>query len=436
MPVEYDEQLDLEEVEQVEVFTCPRCGAEHSSEDAADECCPVFTCDFCEAEYSDEDEAYDCCRHYCGECGTEYRDEEEALDCCRYHCPECGSSYDYEEQAMDCCGSYGRYNGQIPLLPDVDPYRVTVPSLPGRPARLCSIEQELASGGSLVARLLYEIGASPYGEIQGYHSGAGGRGTAHVESDGSLPSGGGEVVYDRFDLSETRDVDQLSLCLTKIRQLRDLPERPVGTSYAAGIHVHIAARAVDGSTLTPRDVTALYELWSYAEDMLYALSAAGWQRHRQPRTSDEPYSSGYCKAVPKVEGKATPTKVWNVMRRDRYFGLNFQSLFNSIGRCSCGAATMGDWESCECGAFDKATVEWRVFNSSTLPRTIHAWTVLAHAMTAYAVNHELGSLPVNAYGSQDASKKRQVLNHLLDVLPLTDGERELIEDAADRSPGL
>ena len=97
---------------------------------------------------------------------------------------------------------------------------------------------------------------------------------------------------------------------------------------------------------------------------------------------------------------------------------------------------MGDWESCDCGAMDGATIEWRVFNASTLPRTIHAWIVLAHAITAYSKLHELGTLDPNEYGSQSPTEKREVLNHLLDILPLSDGERELIEDAADRSPGL
>jgi hypothetical protein len=85
---------------------------------------------------------------------------------------------------------------------------------------------------------------------------------------------------------------------------------------------------------------------------------------------------------------------------------------------------------------NRATIEWRVFNASTLPRTIHAWIVMAQAITAYSKLHELGTLPVNPYGSQTASEKREVLNHLLDVLPLTEGEKALIGDAADRSPGL
>jgi hypothetical protein len=182
--------------------------------------------------------------------------------------------------------------------------------------------------------------------------------------------------------------------------------------------------------MTPRDVAALYELWCYGEDMLYSLSAAGWDRHRQPNDN----YGGYCKAVPKEYGQNTPKKVWRIMRRDRYYGLNFQRLFQAVSNCSCGAATMGDWASCDCGAFDRATVERRVFNSSTLPRTIHAWLVMAHAMTAYARDHELGTLPENAYGSQTAEGKREVLMHLLTVLPLTDGEKDVILEAWHRSP--
>jgi len=125
-----------------------------------------------------------------------------------------------------------------------------------------------------------------------------------------------------------------------------------------------------------------------------------------------------------------------VMNADRYFGLNFQRLFSAVSSCSCGAARMGDWNGCECGAFDGATVEWRVFNSSTLPRTIHAWLLFSHAVTAYADRHTLGTLAPNPYGSQTKSEKREVLNNLLAMLPLTRGEKAIIREAADRSPGL
>ena len=128
--------------------------------------------------------------------------------------------------------------------------------------------------------------------------------------------------------------------------------------------------------------------------------------------------------------------VWNLMRSDRYYGLNFQRLFQAVERCTCGAARMGDWQSCDCGAFDRGTIEWRVFNSSTLPRTIHAWLLMAHAMTAYAATHELGTLFPQPYGSSSREDKRETLENLLGLLPLTDGERDVIREAAGSLPGL
>jgi hypothetical protein len=422
---------------------CDNCGAEspelwHNDRFGGSLCEPCdadyqpFVCSNCGSEWNHEEEAHDCCRHICQSCGAEHRYEDEAYECCWHSCPDCGQRWEYEEDAYSCCGN--SFAGSLPILPVVEPYRLDVPEIDGRPARVCSIEQELVAGGAAVARLLYEDGIASSDGVDSYHSGGSRPGTAHVESDGSLPSGGGEVVYDRFMLSDDHDVTNLSRALTKIRQLRDSGsglDRPVRTGFAAGIHVHISARAVDGTMMTPENVAQLYELWCYAEDMLYAFSAAGWNRHRQP--SDH---GGYCKPVPKGTGQATPREVWRLMRSDRYYGLNFQRLFEAVGRCSCGAATMADWASCDCGAFDRATIEWRVFNASTRPQTIHAWIVMAQAMTAHAARHPLHTLPENPMGSQTPAEKRLVLEHLLDLLPLTDGERELIRDTADRSPGL
>jgi len=411
--------LDIEDVEE-EDPTCPNCG--HGVTDPDDwhdsEYLGLTVCESCFDRYN----------WACSECGTEHSSEEEAFDCCRYQCGECGQWHDYESDRDDCCPQ----TADCPSLSEIPVHNISVPEMFDRPARLCSIEQELAGGGGVVASLLYREGVSNDNYVRGYHSSHSGEaGMIHVEEDGSLPNDGGEVVYDRFDLSYPPQAERFSRIVGKIRQLRD-EHRLVKTSFAAGIHVHVSVKANDGSSLSTRDVAALYEVWCYAEDMLYSLSAAGWNRHRQPTDN----YGGYCKAVPKVSGEATPAKVWRAMRADRYFGLNFQRLYNAVSRCSCGASTVGDWESCDCGAMDGATIEWRVFNASTLPRTIHAWIVLAQAITAYSKLHELGTLPTNEYGSQTASEKREVLNHLLDVLPLTEGEKDLILDAANRSPGL
>ena len=401
-------------------FCCAGCGNEvPESEGFYSEYFGETVCEDC----------YDSHNYVCGSCGSTHSSEEEAWDCCRYACPDCGQMHDYEEDANDCCRSN---SADPPYLSEIEYHQITVPVIEGRPARVCSVEQELAGGADVVAGLLYQQGVSNDNHIRNYHSSHSGEaGMIHIEEDGSLPSTGGEVVYDRFNLSYDRHSERFSRIIGKIRQLRD-EHKLVKTSFAAGIHVHVSVKDVDGGSLSTRDVAALYEVWCYAEDMLYSLSAAGWNRHRQP-TDDY---GGYCKAVPKVSGEATPAKVWRAMRADRYFGLNFQRLYNAVSRCSCGASTVGDWESCDCGAMDGATIEWRVFNASTLPRTIHAWIVLAQAITAYSKLHELGTLPTNQYGSQTASEKREVLNHLLDILPLTEGEKALIEDAADRSPGL
>ena len=414
-----------------EEWACEQCGEGWASSEAAENCCPeVFLCRSCDSEYSSEDDAYDCCRHYCPSCGGQYDFEDEARECCWHSCPDCGSGHEYEEDAMSCCRS--SFHGSLPTLPETDDYVVTVPAIEGRPVRLCSLEQELSKGGTMVAALLYEQGWSTEQTMDRYHNGGSRPGSIHVEEDGSLPSEGGEVVYDRFNLSWDSDAETMGRCLTKIRQLRDAqsgPDRLVKTGYEAGVHVHISARSVDGSTtLGPHQVANLYEIWCYAEDMLYAFSAAGWDRHRQPAD----HYGGYCKPVPKALN-ASPREVWRLMRSDRYYGLNFQRLFEAVGRCSCGAATMGDWNACDCGAFDRATVEWRVFNASTRPETIHAWIVMAHAITAYAERHEFGTLQANPMGSTTPAEKREVLEHLLTVLPLTDGERELIRDTADRA---
>ena len=414
----YDE-IVVEEAPPTE--DCPQCGvATDPDEMDWSGYLGMTVCEDCQERY----------QYTCSSCGSSHGDDEEgAYDCCRYSCEGCGERHDYEDEALSCCGAASE---EAPYLAERQYHPITVPVIANRPARLCSVEQELASGAAVVANLLYREGVSNDDYVRGYHSSHSGEaGMVHVEEDGSLPNGGGEVVYDRFNLSFPPQSERLSRTIGKIRQLRD-EHQLVKTSFAAGIHVHVSVKAEDGSSLSTRDVAALYEVWCYAEDMLYSISAAGWNRHRQPNES----YSGYCKAVPKVSGEATPAKVWRAMRADRYFGLNFQRLYNAVSRCSCGASTVGDWESCDCGAMDGATIEWRVFNASTLPRTIHAWIVLAQAITAYSKLHELGTLPSNEYGSQTASEKREVLNHLLDILPLTEGEKDLILDAANRSPGL
>jgi hypothetical protein len=202
----------------------------------------------------------------------------------------------------------------------------------------------------------------------------------------------------------------------------------------AGTHIHISARAENGTMIGPRQMAALHEIFCYAEDFLYSLAAAGWDEHRASPDAH----GGYCKPVPKLPSgeKATGWRVHGLMSRDRYFGLNFQRLLGAATNCSCGAARFGEWEACECGAFDSATVEWRLFNASTKPETLHAWLLLAHSLTALSMTHEVGTLTANPYGASDAEARRAVQSWIERTAPLTDDEVHVIRQAARRSPGL
>lgn len=370
----------------------------------------------------------------CEECGWVWYNATDARECCQdaepegYTCSDCGEWYEYESSAAECCAPQGGDDD----YPELDPlgtlYRLDVADLPARPARLCSIEQEIVDGGARAARLMYEIGLSQSSGLASYSADCR-RGQVVVKEDGSLPDSGGEIVYSRFQLDGTTgDAQNLSEGLAKLRQLKELGLVESGES--AGTHIHIAARALDGSTFQPQHMASLHELFCHLEDMLYALAACGWREHRL-----DSYGDGYCKVLPKI-ADSTPAKVVSHMRGDRYLGLNFIRLFDAVRECGCGACMVGDWNECDCGALDGATVEWRLFNSTTKPQTMHAWLLLAHALTAYAAQHTLGTLEPTPIRSGSPESRWAQLEWLLAEAPFTDDERDVIRDAAHRSPGF
>jgi hypothetical protein len=400
--------------ERLGLAVCESCDADNT----------LYECDNCGAEHDSPEGAVECCLHYCSNCGASYLYEEEAMECCWYSCEDCGARHEWIEDADSCCRPSG---SDYPRLSDsATVYEIAVPAITGRPGRLCSIEQEVIAGGREAAQMLYDYGFAGDSVIENY-SWSPNPGRVGVCSDGSLPGDGGEIIYSRFNLALPDHVRVLSAAAGRMRQLaREAGVVRVGK--AAGIHIHISATAEDGTRISPVGMTALHELFCYAEDAIYGIAAAGWDAHRQ-----SPSGGGYCRPVPKID-QANAWRINRAMRSDRYFGLNFGRLLASATRCSCGAAQFGAWEDCECGVFDAATVEWRVFNASTKPETIHAWLLLAHAMTAYAERHPVGTLPVNEYGSTDAEHRWEVLDHLMSLLPLTAEEVEVIYAAARRSP--
>ena len=411
-----------------------------------------YYCSHCSEEYETPDGAHECCNYQCSECGDSYRYEEDAEGCCsepeeEYSCSWCGSYYETQAQA-DACHRAERqtqeqYDAQAreererrrqmadpnyprEVLHSPVGYSISIPEIPGRPRRLCSVEQELTEGGPRVARLLYDMGISPEFSITNY-SNQGSPGMALVKEDGSLQRGiGGEVVYSRFDLSMSTAIRNFSKAIWAIRQLRN--QGLVKTARNAGTHIHISAISQDdGSVFGPGEMAKLYEINAFCEDVLYALGSAGWASHR---------GTEYTIPMPSFGKEVTAGKVSKNAMRDRHFSLNFVRLLNAAQQCRCGACPVGDWQECECGVLGAGTVEWRVFNATTKPETMHGWLLLAHALTAKAFDHTLGSLDPNQYAMTDHSRHAWILGWILRECPFTDTERMIVLSLAKRAPGL
>lgn len=400
-----------------------------------------YLCDDCGIEHRAIEDAENCCVFHCEECGARHSYEEDAIDCCAYYCPICSERHYSQSDADYCCPDSddyddGEYHDPEPatypaeILDTVVGYQIFIPEIAGRPARLCSLEQELSAGGNRAAHLLYElqIALDPY--IQNY-SHAGNPGKAIVKGDGSLPAGGAEVVYSRFDLNNRNMARDFSEAIWRLRELKR--QRLVRTDRRAGTHIHISAMGINGQPNTifgPANMAALYEIWSFCEDVLFKLASAGWESHR---------GTSYTHPLPKfLPGEEiTAGKVVQQFGGNRYFSLNFQRLLQAAQQCRCGACAVGDWQDCQCGTMMNGTIEWRVFNASTKPETIHGWLILAHALTAKALDHPLGSLPeANGYNETDEERHAWIFSWILNECPMTDVERMVLIGLAKRSPGL
>ena len=443
----------------IETYQCSNCGYIHEHMRDAERCC-TYSCEHCGEVHQYEEDADECCAYYCEHCGARYTSQEQAYECCAepedegeasYECAQCGRLW-YSQHDLDNCAcgagtanaelqaerermraerreqkeiqSGTRYPHEVLGIPVG--YMIRIPELSGRPIRLCSVEQELSMGGPRVAKLLYDLQMSPEYQIVNYGN-SGHPGQALVKEDTSLLRGvGGEVVYSRFDLNNYSHSRNFSKAIWIIRELRR--RGLVKTSRNAGTHIHISAEAANGEVFGPAQMAALHEIFTFAEDVLFSLGAAGWASHR---------GTQYTLLVPKwKKGEATAGKIVKYTRQDRHYSLNFTRLLNAAQQCSCGACQVGDWAECECGCLSKGTVEWRVFNASTKPETIHGWLLLAHGLTAKAFDHQIGTLDPHAYQDTDRSKHAWILGWILRECPFTDDERRVIISLAKRAPFL
>lgn len=395
----------------------------------------VYLCDHCGYAHASQGMAEECCVFYCDDCGTEHRYQEDAETCCMYVCDNCGSYWETEQRANRCCEEQREQRLRLQQLTEYPhdileipvKHVVTIPSIRGRPVRLCSIEQELSAGGPRTAHMLYDLGISPYESVRNYSADID-PGSAIVKADGSLDrQEGGEVLYSRFNLASRSLSGRFSQALACIRELRQ--RRLVTTSRNAGMHIHISATDVDRNPeniFGPAQMANLYEIFSFCEEVLFRLAAAGWQSHR---------GSQYTQPIPK-DGEMSPGKLAKNAVRGRHFSLNFQRLLNAARGCSCGACAVGDWRECECGMLNTGTIEWRIFNATTKPETVHGWLILAHSLTAKAFDYQLGTLEPNGYQATPSERHAWILGWILSECPMTDAERLIVLSLAKRSPGL
>lgn len=394
----------------------------------------IYMCSECEAEHLYEDEAHDCCTFMCENCGEYYESVSDADNCCSYSCPNCHSYYSSAEWADNCCEDAREQqrlmNPEYPeIIESATPeYTIYIPEIEGRPARVSSIEQELSAGGSAVARMLHRIGISDHDRIVNY-SYEGMPGLANVKEDASLPRGGGEVVYSRFLLNEGRDMGRLAKAMACIRALE--AEGIVDTTGAAGTHIHLSALDTHRKAFGPAQIASLYEIFSFGEDVIFRLGAAGWPDHR---------GTQYTRLMPKLNKEdrqgITASKVVKQAGEDRHFSLNFRRLLDAVHRCRCGSCVVGDWDSCECNALEQGTIEWRVFNATTDPEILHSWLLLAHGITGAAFGHTLGTLEPHDYNQTDPELHPWIFGWLLWNCPFDDSERQLLFNTARKSPGL
>jgi hypothetical protein len=404
-----------------------------------------YECSACGGLHRSAASAEACCSYTCSECGSLHMYSEDADECCStsWQCPECGSVHESEEGVEECCSEIreqrelmrkekaNRYKYPADLLRMQPQYVISIPAIEGRPARTISVEQEMSDGARRVAKMMYDMQASPLSDITNYRADCN-PGEVIVKEDGSLDrTVGGEALYSRFRLDDPTQSLRFSKVIWCIRQLRNLGL--VKTSRNAGTHIHIGAvpagrdmYSPTSQVFGPAQMAALYEIFTFCEDVLFRLAAAGWASHRGTR---------YTQLFPKESGM-NAGKLAKTAQRSRHFSLNFQRLLNAVRQCTCSACVTGDWQECECGALAAGTIEWRVFNATTKPETMHAWILLASALTAKAFDYQLGDLQPNGYQDTELGKHAWILGWILNNCPLLPSERAVILSLAKRAPGL
>jgi hypothetical protein len=351
-------------------------------------------------------------------------------------CPVCAESVDDEKRKKHEVFSKDE-------LPVEGSLRVI--SLPERPFRTISIETEVDGDGPYLARALYRCGLieKPYVEGYNVHVHAESPFPAFLKHDGTVT--GGELITFLLNLDEKSHADVLLEILAKLRGLRETGK--VDFSASCGGHIH-----VDAHNYTYSDGWRLGSIFGYLEDPIFRLAGAGSSHgHRSLDKRHQDRAAGHQEGgwtKPIVKGPFGTQGTWGlrIEQLGRGHALNFKPFFQARELCQCGDYRYQAGDKCRCN-LGKATIEWRVWNSTGNPRILHAWIAFMQAVHAYAQQAtSMTEAEEKLYPELSWERKlwstlsepfhqqqKERLEWIFTRLPLTPGERDSLVYALKQS---
>lgn len=297
---------------------------------------------------------------------------------------------------------------------EIPPGGLRFPDLSTRPYRLVSIETEMDGDKNTLAGTLFTCGLVkvPYVESYGSEVKSDTPIMCHLKHDGSVS--GGELIIPMLDL---RKDDHIAGFMEVLNRLKALElDQKIAYNANCGGHIHIDCHGVDFN-----DIWRLVTIFGYLEDPIYRLAGAGNSYgHRSLVKGYDRAAGGGGYANPIVKGPfgSFNTLVQNVRGQRRMSGLNFTPFVQSLAYCKCGNAGYDRLNLCTCNR-GKATIEWRVWNSTGNPRILHAWIAIMQAVHSASIGKGPPSKEwLSNYPALEFNKKKWAdspLNHKGDV---------------------
>lgn len=356
--------------------------------------------------------------HYCNECKTHRWDEGTkggVCVLCRDKATE-AKRVVYEKFPKDWLPKDGN---------------LLIPSSQTRSFRTISYEMEVEGDGELLARTLYRCGLVPIPRVGTYHQYPDTDATypCFLKHDGSVS--GGELIAYLLNLDDPKHAEAFLDMCRKVHSLVKLGK--IQHTDQCGGHIHI-----DAHNFSYGDVWRLVTGFGYIEDVVYRISAAGSPGGHRTITNKRPRNGvGYAASPVKGPFGSKGVLGQSIKGQQRHHGLNFTPYLAAARNCECGAQAYEDSKNCKCN-LGKATIEWRLFDSTHNPRILHAWIALVQALHAWSEGDEDPTadwekqypampwtcLPFDKTTKAHKDTAKQRLEWIFQYLPLTDGERD------------